>query len=488
MANDFQPFFLRRMDAFGLKLAKSYQILYERVKIGEIILPAPVRVCVVVRKTIFKKLEAQGLISNYNNLRKNLPPKLPDRVYISDETLKEGLLTPTVYLTYVERVKLAKMMDETGISIIAAGFPAVSEEEEDAVKKIANEGFAQASLTASAGIEKTEIDACLETGIREIQISTPFNELNLQQLLKTTKEQILAKTSESIQYAKKHGAKVDFVLEDGSRTPLQEILQIFRASVKSGADRLVIEDTVGFLRPLSMRYLVSHVRDDLSELVKKDVPLSVHCNNDFGLATANTLAAVEEGVAYLHTSIAGFGERAGCAPLEEVCMALELLYNIDTGVDLDKLYRLSQLAEKTFALPIQFHKPIIGENAFSYEGQARIDAMTTNPIIYEPFPHEIIGRQVTFYLAKQADKNMIENRLAQAKIKATPRQIDEIFRMIREMHISPDKGEAQMTFYQMKKLMKDLRKGLTEEDFWRTVEQITKQKPKILEQKTSPPT
>jgi isopropylmalate/homocitrate/citramalate synthase len=436
-----------------------------------------------MRKTVFKKLEAQGLIANYNHLRKNLPSKLPDKVHIWDETLTQGVEMPTVFLTYVEKVKLAKMMDEMGVSIITVGHPALSEEEKSTVKKIANEGFQQASLAVLARATRSEVDACLECGVREIQISTPFNELNLQQRLKMTKEQILRETSECIQYAKKRGAKVDFVLEDASRTPLAEILQIFQTAVKSGADRLVIADTVGFLRPLSMRYLVSHVRDSMPELIKKGVPLSVHCNNDFGLATANTLAAVEEGVAYLHTCVAGFGERAGCAPLEEVCVALELLYNINTCIELDKLYRFSQLAEKTFALPIQFHKPIIGENAFSYEGDERISAMVTNPIIYEPFPHEIIGRQTTFYLAKQADKNLVENRLAKAEIKATPRQIDEILRTIRDLRMSPDKGEAQMTFYQIKKLMKELRKGLTEEDFWRIVEQVTKQKPKAQEQK-----
>ncbi len=432
-----------------------------------------------MRKTIFKKLEAQGLIMNYNHMRKNLPPKLPERVFIWDESLWEAVQTPTVFLTYVEKVKLAKMLDEVGVSIITVGFPAFSEEEKGAVKKIANEGFQQATLAASARLEKNDIDACLDCGIREVQIITPFNGLHLEQRLKMTREQVLQKTADCIQYAKKHGVKVDFVLEDGSRTPLQEILQIFEAAAKSGADRLVIADTVGFLRPLSMRYLVSRVRDGLYEVLKSKVPLAVHCCNDFGLATANSLAAVEEGVAYLHTSVAGFGERAGCAPLEEVCTALELLYNIDTGLNLDKLYRLSQLAEKAFALPIQFHKPIIGENAFSYEGEDRVNAMRINPVIYEPFPHEIVGRQTTFYLGKLASKNMIENRLVQAGIKANHIQIDQILRVIKDLNLSPDKGEAQMTFYEIKKLMKDLRKGLTEEDFWRIVEQVTRQKPKL---------
>jgi isopropylmalate/homocitrate/citramalate synthase len=121
-----------------------------------------------MRKTIFKRLEAQGLIANYNHLRKNLPPKLPERVFIWDETLREGVQAPAVFLTYVEKVKLAKMMDEVGVNIITVGFPGLSEEEKNTVKKIANEGFQQASLAASARIVKSDIDVCLECGIREI--------------------------------------------------------------------------------------------------------------------------------------------------------------------------------------------------------------------------------------------------------------------------------------------------------------------------------
>ncbi len=432
-----------------------------------------------MRKTIFKKLEAQGLIANYNRLRKNLPPKLPERVFIWDETLREGVQTPTVFLTYVEKVKLAKMLDEIGVSIITVGFPAISEEEKNSVRRIANEGFQQASIAASARIIKNEIDACLECGIREISIFTPFNGLNLEHRLKITKDQAVEKTVECIEYAKKHGITVDFVLEDGSRTPLEDIFKIFEAAVKAGADRLVIADTVGFLRPLSTRYLISHVREGLSRLINKNVPLSVHCHNDFGLATANTLAAVEEGVAYVHTCIAGFGERAGVAPLEEVVTALELLYDVDTGIDMRKLYRLSQLAEKSFALPIQLHKPIIGENAFSYEVDEHVKGMLAHPLIYEPFPPEIIERTTQFYIGKQTGRHLVENLLTSAEIKATPSQIDEIVRRIRTTQEGLDKGGTQMTFYQIKKLMKELRKGLTEEDFWKIVEQVTRQKPKL---------
>lgn len=430
-----------------------------------------------MRKTILKKLAVQGLIANYNRYRKNLPPKLPKRVFIWDETLREGVQSPAVFLTYIEKVKLAKMMDEMGIALINVGFPALSAEEKNDVKRIVNETFEQIRLTASARIIKSDIDACLECGIRDISIFTPYNGLNREYRMKMTKEQVLEKTVESVEYAKEHGATVNFVLEDASRTPLEEIIEIFEAAAKAGTEKLVISDTVGFLRPLSVRYLISRVREGLSQRINKEVVLSVHCHNDFGLATANTLAAVEEGIAYVHTCVAGFGERAGVAPLEEVVAALEILYNIDTGVNMKKLHRLAQLVEKSFALPIQYHKPIVGENAFSYEVDEHVHGMLAHPLIYEPFPPELLDREIIFYIGRYTGKSLVESRLASAGIKAAPWQISEIVRRIRSIQESLDKGGTQMTFYQIKKLMKELRKGLTEEEFWQIVEQVTKQKP-----------
>jgi isopropylmalate/homocitrate/citramalate synthase len=432
-----------------------------------------------MRKTIFKKLEAQGLIANYNRLRKNLPPKLPDRVFIWDETFREGIKAPTVYLTYVEQVRLAKLMDESGVAIINVGFPSISEDERRNVKRIVNETFANAKLTASAEPTKNSINACLESGIKEITVETPINGLNLQSRLKITKEQMLQRIVESIDYAQKHGATVNFVLMDGTRTTLEDILQVFEEAAKAGAIRLGLADSVGFIRPLSMRYLMSHIRDGLPDSIRKKVPLSIHCHNDFGLATANTLAAMEEGVAYLHTCIAGFGERAGIAPFEEVVTTTELLYNIDTGIDLGKVYRIAQTAEKAFALPIQFHKPIIGENIFTHEVEEDVEEMMAQPLLYEPFPPEIVGRETTVFIGRNTGQTLIQKLLEKAGVRASPRQMDELFRRIKGPQESLDKGEAQMTYYQVKKLMKDLLKGFTMDEFWRLVEQVTRQKPKV---------
>ncbi len=432
-----------------------------------------------MRKTIFKKLEAQGLIANYNRLRKNLPPKLPERVYMVDETFREGIKAPMVFLTYVEKLKLAKMMDETGLSIINVGFPGLSEEEKRSVKRIVNESFEHAKLTASSGAIKAHVDACLEVGMKEINIEAAINGLNLQYRLKISKQEAMKRIVDTIDYAKKHGLTVDFILSDGSRTPLEDILEVFEAAATAGASKLAIADTVGFLRPLAMRYLIAHVRDGLPDQIRKKVPFGVHCHNDFGLATANTISAVEEGATYLHTSLIGYGERAGLAPFEEVVTSMELLYNIDTGIDMERIYRLAQLTEKSFALPIQFHKPIVGDTTFTHEVDEHVEGMLAHPLMFEPFPPEIVGRETSLFVGRNTGQTLLQGLLEKAGIRASPRQIDEILRHVKGPQESLDKGEAQMTFYQVKKLLRDLQKGLVMPEFWRLVEQVTRQKPKL---------
>ena len=432
-----------------------------------------------MRKSIFKKLESQGLIANYNRLRKNLPPRLQKKVFIWDESFRESIKTPTVFLTYVEQVKLAKLMDDSGISIINVGFPALYEGEKHNVKRIVNETFENAKLTASAHANKESVDACLECGIKEITLEMPFNGLHLKNRLRLTKKEALTQLVNSIDYVRKHNAKANFVLIDGSRTPIEEIIECFTAAINTGVSKLILADSVGFLRPLSMRYLMSKIRNELNEKTKEDFSLGIHCHNAFGLATANTLAAVEEGAVYLHTCIAGFGERAGIAPFEEVVTALELLYNLDTGVDQGKIYRLAQTAEKAFALPIQFHKPIIGDAAFTHEIDQALEEMQSTPMLYEPFPPEIVGRSTSLFIGRNTGQSLIQQILEKAGIRASPRQIDQLFRRIKGPQESLDKGEAQITFYQIKKLMKELQKGYNMNDFWRLVESITRQKPNL---------
>ena len=427
-----------------------------------------------VKKTVFRNLRSQNLIENYNRFRKTLPSKLPKKVFIWDETLIEGENTPTVFMNYSERVRLATALDELGVSIINIGFPGFSSDEKEAIRRLSNENFTQARLAASARIKREDVDACLNSNIREIAIATPFNNLNLKHVLKTSAERVIEQTADCVEYAKNHGLTVNFVIEDASRTPLDGILKICDTSVKAGADRLVIDDTVGVLRPLSTHYLISKVRDGLVELTKKNLLLSIRCHNDFGLATANTLAAIEEGITHPQVCVAGYGERTGLAPLEEVVVSLELLYGINTGVDAHRIYRVSQFVEKSFTWPLAFQKPIVGEDAFSHASDKQVQGMLGHPLSYEPFSPKMLDRETTLYMGKHLGEATVQAYLDLHGIKATPEQVAEIAKRMRRSQERLDKGEMMITFYEIKKLLRQLRKGMPEAELKQIIKQVIK--------------
>ena len=427
-----------------------------------------------VKKTVFRNLRSQNLIENYNRFRKTLPSKLPKKVFIWDETLIEGENTPTVFMNYSERVRLATALDELGVSIINIGFPGFSSDEKEAIRRLSNENFTQARLAASARIKREDVDACLNSNIREIAIATPFNNLNLKHVLKTSAERVIEQTADCVEYAKNHGLTVNFVIEDASRTPLDGILKICDTSVKAGADRLVIDDTVGILRPLSTHYLISKVRDGLVELTKKSLLLSIRCHNDFGLATANTLAAIEEGITHPQVCVAGYGERTGLAPLEEVVVSLELLYGINTGVDAHRIYRVSQFVEKSFTWPLAFQKPIVGEDAFSHASDKQVQGMLGHPLSYEPFSPKMLDRETTLYMGKHLGEATVQAYLDLHGIKATPEQVAEIAKRMRRSQERLDKGEMMITFYEIKKLLRQLRKGMPEAELKQIIKQVIK--------------
>ena len=427
-----------------------------------------------VKKTVFRNLRSQNLIENYNRFRKTLPSKLPKKVFIWDETLIEGENTPTVFMNYSERVRLATALDELGVSIINIGFPGFSSDEKEAIRRLSNENFTQARLAASARIKREDVDACLNSNIREIAIATPFNNLNLKHVLKTSADRVIEQTADCVEYAKNHGFTVNFVLEDASRTPLDGILKICDTAVKAGADRLVIDDTVGILRPLSTHYLISKVRDGLVELTKKNLLLSIRCHNDFGLATANTLAAIEEGITHPQVCVAGYGERTGLAPLEEVVVSLEMLYGINTGVDAHRIYRVSQFVEKSFTWPLAFQKPIVGEDAFSHASDKQVQGMLGHPLSYEPFSPKMLDRETTLYMGKHLGEATVQAYLDLHGIKATPEQVAEIAKRMRRSQERLDKGEMMITFYEIKKLLRQLRKGMPEAELKQIIKQVIK--------------
>jgi 2-isopropylmalate synthase len=416
-----------------------------------------------------ESLEKAGLAVNYNKVESTKPESLPKKVFIWDETLRDGEQTPGVALTLDEKIEIAKMLDELGSSIVVVGFPAVSEHEKEIVAAVAKEGLENAVVGAPARAVISDIDACIEAGVKEVPIFIATSDFRLKYQLRMTRDEMLTRLTECVQYAKDHGMIVDYIAEDSTRSNMDFLCKAYKTAIDAGADKICVADTVGFVRPEVMRHIMREIKKNLWKKSKYKVPIAVHCHDDFGLANANTLAAVEEGATYPHVCVNGYGERAGNAAFEEVVMALEQLYGVKTGIDTEKLYRLSRLVERNFAIPLPLHKSISGDNAFTHSSGIHSHGQLTHSMTYEPISPLIVGRRREFHLGKFVGRHFVEYLLKMGGVKATTEQTRDIAERIKKTHEATKKSQSKDSFDRIKEELKDLRTGVSEREFWAIV-------------------
>jgi len=326
---------------------------------------------------------------------------LPERVYIFDTTMRDGEQTPGAALRPEDKVKLAQELDELGVDIIEAGFPLVSSGELKAFREISRLGL-QAKVCALARCEKLDIDAALDVDVDWIHTFIASSDIHLHHKLMMTREQVLERARDMVEYAKQHGVTVHFSAEDATRTEPAFLMQLFREVEKSGADSIDIPDTVGTAVPYAMRHIVRLTKQTVN------VPVAVHCHDDFGMAVANSLAGVEAGAEIVHATINGIGERAGNASLEEVVSSLAFLYGIKTNVKLLRLSRVSRLVEKMTGIIVPKNKAIVGENSFAHESGIHVHGVLGSPYTYEPVMPETFGRRRRIIFGKHSGKHGLE--------------------------------------------------------------------------------
>jgi 2-isopropylmalate synthase len=416
-----------------------------------------------------ESLEKAGLAVNYNKVKGTKPANLPKQVHIWDETLRDGEQTPGVALTLDEKIEIAKMLDELGTAIVVVGFPAVSDHEKEIVAAVAKEGLNNAVIGAPARAVKSDIDACIEAGVKEVPIFIATSDFRLKYQLRMTRDEMLTRLTECVQYAKAHGMIVDYIAEDSTRSNMDFLCQAYKTAIDAGADKICVADTVGFVRPEVMRHIMREIKKSLWKESRYKVPIAVHCHDDFGLANANTLAAIEEGATYPHVCVNGYGERAGNAAFEEVVMALEQLYGVKTGINTEMLFRLSRLVERNFAIPLPLHKPISGDNAFTHSSGIHSHGQLTHSMTYEPISPLIVGRRREFHLGKFVGRHFVEYLLKMGGMQATSEQTREIADRIKTTHEATKKSQSKDSFDRIKEELKDLRTGVSEREFWAIV-------------------
>ena len=348
-----------------------------------------------------------------------IPSKISDRIYLLDTSLRDGEQTPGVSYTVENKIKIARQLDMLGIDVIEAGFPITSEGELESVKKIAKENLS-AEICGLAMCNKKSIDLALDCDVDRIHVFIATSNLHLEQKLKMTKEDALKQAVEQVEYAKSHGVKIEFSAEDATRSDLDFVIKIFQAVEDAGADVLDIADTVGVLTPSSMHVLANKIVSSVK------IPVSVHCHNDFGLAVANSLAAIEVGAKQIHVVVNGMGERAGNASLESVAMGLKHLLKTNTGIKLDKLMETSSLLQNLSGIYMPPNTPIIGENAFAHESGIHVHGMLSNPATYEPIDPTEINIDRKYVVGKHSGTHSIKNKLNQLGFTYTEAQLKTI--------------------------------------------------------------
>lgn len=356
--------------------------------------------------------------------------KFPDRITIYDTTLRDGEQTPGVCLGTEEKLEIARKLDELGIHQIESGFPVVSEQERVSVKTIANEGL-NAEILALCRTKKDDIDAAIDCDVDGVITFMATSDLHLKHKLKLTREEALNVCMNSIEYAKDHGLFLAFSAEDATRTDLDFLKQIYRRAENYGADRVHIADTVGAISPQGMDYLVRELRRDIK------VDIALHCHNDFGMALSNSIAGLLAGGTAVSTTVNGIGERAGNTSLEELIMALQIIYEVDLGFNVGVLYELSRLVERHTRMKVPENKPIVGRNVFRHESGIHVDAVIEEPLTYEPFLPEMIGHQRKIVLGKHSGCRAVKAKLEEYGIDVTR---EELCRIVEEVKKNREKG------------------------------------------------
>lgn len=349
------------------------------------------------------RLREMLAISPYNELAL---PKLPEGrgpIQIFDTTLRDGEQAPGIALSPEDKFNIAMALDDFGVDFIEAGFAVSSDIERDTIRRIVDAGTKATTLSLARSVHK-DIDAAADTGVKCIHTFIGTSPLHRDYKLKMTKEQVIERAVDAVEYARSYGMDVQFSCEDATRTELDYMIEVYKAVVEAGAGAINVPDTVGVIVPQAMRYLVGEIAKEIR------VPISVHCHNDLGLAVANTMAAIEAGATIAQLTVNGIGERTGNASLEEVAVNLFANYNVET-VDLSKIGKVSNYVERIAGFPKAFNKPIVGRNAFAHESGIHVHGVMSNAFTYEPIKPELVGVARHIVIGKHSGEHGVRQRL-----------------------------------------------------------------------------
>ena len=362
---------------------------------------------------------------------------MSERIYIFDTTLRDGEQVPGSQLTTEEKITIAKELEILGVDIIEAGFPVSSPGDLRSVIEI-SKAIREPIICALSRAKKEDIDAAgqalkyarrgrIHTGIgaSDIHIKNKFN---------STRELILEQAVAAVKHAKTYVEDVEFYAEDAGRADLQYLAQLTQAVIAAGATVVNIPDTTGYCLPGEYGQKIKYIYENVSNVHKATI--SIHCHNDLGLATANTLAGVMNGARQVEVTMNGIGERAGNTSLEEVVMAIRLHkeLGLETNINAKRLFPVSQLVSKMMRMPVQANKAIVGRNAFAHSSGIHQDGFLKHSENYEIMnPHDVGVDKSSIVLTARSGRHALKHRLENLGYSFDKSELDTLYHSFLEV-------------------------------------------------------
>jgi len=368
-----------------------------------------------------------------------------DTVMVFDTTLRDGEQSPGATLNTQEKLDIAQQLARLGVDIMEAGFPAASPGDLDAVQQIARTVGSQVrrdqegnpapppAITGLARSNKNDIDKAWEAvsdAVRpRIHVFLATSDIHMEHKLRMSRDEVLETVGDMVQYAASLCPNIEFSPEDAGRSDPDFLVRVLEVAIQAGATTLNIPDTVGYTTPEEYGGLIKHLRENTPG--GKDVIFSVHCHNDLGLATANTLSGVQNGARQIEVTLNGIGERAGNTSLEEAAMALQVrqpVFGLRTNINSTEIHRTSDMVSRYTGMVIQPNKAIVGANAFAHEAGIHQDGMLKNKRTYEIMDASTIGlNQSRLVLGKHSGRHALGRRLEEMGYHLDKDELREVF-------------------------------------------------------------
>ena len=360
-----------------------------------------------------------------------------NKVLIFDTTLRDGEQSPGATMTHDEKLEIAGMLDDMGVDIIEAGFPIASEGDFAAVSEIAKNSV-NSRICGLARANFADIDRCWEAvkHARQPRIHTFIGTSPLHRAIPNlTKDEMAERIHETVSHARNLCDNVQWSPMDATRTELDYLYRVVEIAIKAGATTINIPDTVGYTAPRESADLIAKLLENVPGA--DEIVFATHCHNDLGMATANSLAAVEAGARQIECTINGLGERAGNTALEEVVMALKVRNDImpfETRVDSRKIMNISRRVAAVSGFAVQFNKAIVGKNAFAHESGIHQDGMLKNAETFEIMRPEDVGlTETNIVMGKHSGRAALRSKLEDLGYELGDNQLKDVFVRFKEL-------------------------------------------------------